>query len=108
MLPSGRPWSVPAEWRGNDVSATAPWLKLVEVRRASWSDVAPPPPPESDDEAVDGSQFCSASHGPRIQVIEFTKEDLFKEDAPMEEQPEKSPEAGEARVTHNIVLVRKT
>mmetsp|Transcript_117093 Transcript_117093/g.164634 ORF Transcript_117093/g.164634 Transcript_117093/m.164634 type:complete len:360 (+) Transcript_117093:39-1118(+) len=48
------------------------------VRRASWSDVAPPPPPESDDE-----------------VIEFTKEDLFKEDAPMEEQPEKSPEAGE-------------
>ncbi|CAE7859232.1 unnamed protein product, partial [Symbiodinium microadriaticum] len=47
------------------------------VRRASWSDVAPPPPPESDDE-----------------VIEFTKEDLFKEDAPtIEEQPQKSPEA---------------
>ncbi|CAE7282589.1 unnamed protein product [Symbiodinium natans] len=44
------------------------------VRRASWSDVAPPPPPESDDE-----------------VIEFTKEDLFKEDA-----PKKPPDATEA------------
>ena len=83
--------------------------KLSEVRRASWSDVAPPPPPESDDEAVDAFQFCSVPQGPwaLFQVIEFTKEDLFKEDAPtIEEQPQKSPEAsGEARNT--IVLVHK-
>ena len=88
---------------------------LYEVRRPSWSDVIAPPPPESDDEAchftdiwgVQRVPVAFLTYGPAwgeafpangtavelamLEVIEFTKEDLFKEDAPKKEV---TPEVG--------------